>query len=185
MAATHSPVQIQGGKDLPFPATYKLSFSAEPGPADRGRLRPGSHHRPGHLAGQRSRHWIQQLSIKAIGREQRCARPSASRYASSARATGGMVDSGASKKIALLVFVAVLALWCGSAPVREPSARRRSARRSRTTRIGQVDIPEDEWSRRTLPEPGDPGPLATATVTQIRPAVDAFASDRLRTACRT
>lgn len=109
--ASHPPVQIQGGKDLPVSATYKLSFNQNPElptvdvyaqaptTAQAIALASGAVTGFSNFISQSDKNKLppnRRIEVRQLG-----------------AATGGLVDSGASKKIAVLIFAAVLALWCG------------------------------------------------------------------------
>jgi hypothetical protein len=109
--AAHAPVAIQGGKDLPAPATYKLSFLQNPdlttvdvyaeAPTTAQALRLAN----GAVTGLAN--FVNYLDGSNVPISKRI------EIRQLGGATGGIVDSGASKKIALLIFCAVLAMWCG------------------------------------------------------------------------
>jgi hypothetical protein len=109
--ATHAPVAIQGSKDLPAPASYKLSFLQNPdlptvdvyaeAPTTATAIALAN----GAVTGFAN--FVNQLSADGIPLGQRI------QVRKLGGATGGIVDSGASKKIAVLIFFAVLAMWCG------------------------------------------------------------------------
>ena len=174
MAATHSPVQIRGGKDLPFPATYKLSFVQNPdlptvdvyaqAPTTAQAISLAN----GAVTGFAN--LIKELDASSVAPAKRI------EVRQLGGATGGIVDSGASKKMTLLVFVAVLAIWCGMLLfVSRLRAQLRAAKQNDTDLL--VDIPEDEWSRLDATGPGDPGPFGDGDRDpRFAPAVDAFAS---------
>lgn len=110
--ASHAPVQIQGGKDTLAPATYKLSFNQNPDlptvdvyaqaptTAQAIALANGAVTGFSNFIAQRHEDQLsanKRILVRQLG-----------------SATGGLVDPGASKKIALFLFVLVLALWCGA-----------------------------------------------------------------------
>ena len=108
--ATHAPVQIVGGKNVPYPAIYKLSFVQNPdlptvdvfaeapttakaialaNGAVTGFANFVNHSDAANVPAAR------RVEVRQLG-----------------GATGGIVDAGASKKIAVLAFFGILAVWC-------------------------------------------------------------------------
>ena len=123
--ATHAPVAIKGGKNLPFPAIYKLSFvqnpdlptvdvyAQAPTTAQAIALANGAVTGFANFVNQLDGNNVplgKRIEVRQLG-----------------AATGGMVDPGASKKIAVLALLrrACNVVW--RRPVREPSARRNCA----------------------------------------------------------
>ena len=108
--ATHGPGELQGGKDVTLPATYKLSFVQNPdlptvdvyaqAPTTGQAISLAN----GAVTGFAS--FINRLDGESVPLAKRI------EVRQLGGATGGMVDSGASKKIAVLAFLAVLAIWC-------------------------------------------------------------------------
>ena len=109
--ASHAPVELKGGKDLPFPATYKLSlvqnpslptvdvYAQAPTTAQAISLANGAVTGFAKFVNQLAGDNVplaKRIEVRQLG-----------------AATGGVVDPGASKKIAVLIFFAVLAMWCG------------------------------------------------------------------------
>jgi hypothetical protein len=109
--ASHAPVEIKGGKDLPAPATYKLSFVQNPAlpTVDVYAQAPTTAQAIALANGAVTgfANFINQLDANNVPLGKRI------EVRRLGVATGGIVDSGASKKMAALVFFAVLALWCG------------------------------------------------------------------------
>jgi hypothetical protein len=108
--ATHAPVAISGGNDLPAPAIYKLDFLQNPSLptvqvfADAPTTAQAIALANGAVTGFAN--FINQLNANNVPQSQRI------EVRQLGRASGGMVDATASKKIALLVFIAVFAVWC-------------------------------------------------------------------------
>ena len=110
--ASHAPGEIKGGKSLPFPAIYKLSFVQNPdlptvdvyaqAPTTAQAISLAN----GAVTGFAN--FINQLDGNNVPLGKRI------EVRQLGGATGGVVDPGASKKIAVLIFVAVLAMWCGA-----------------------------------------------------------------------
>jgi hypothetical protein len=111
LPAVHAPTDIQGGKSMPAPVTYKLSFLQNPdlptvdvyaeAPTTAKAIALAN----GAVTGFAK--FISQLDGNNV--------PPAKRIEvrQLGGATGGIVDATASKKVAVLIFVAVLAIWCG------------------------------------------------------------------------
>lgn len=109
--ATHAPVAIANGKDQPAPALYELSFVQNPtlptvdvfakAPTTAQAIALAN----GAVTGFAD--YISQLNGNTVPLSKRVD------IRQLGGATGGMVDVGASKKIAALAFFAILLLWCG------------------------------------------------------------------------
>ena len=109
--ATHAPVEIKGGKGLPAPAIYKLSFVQNPtcrrwmctrkAPTTAQAISLAN----GAVTGFAN--FVNQLDGNNVPLGKRI------EVRQLGGATGGMVDPSASKKIAVLVFFGVFAMWCG------------------------------------------------------------------------
>ena len=109
--ATHAPVAIENGQDLPAPTIYKLYVRAEPVPSDCGRVRDGPHDRAGDRVGQRRRDRIRQLRQSAE-RDQRFAGRRASRSVSSARRPEASSIRARARASRSSPSSAVFAIWC-------------------------------------------------------------------------
>ena len=108
--ATHAPVAIKGNQNLPFPAIYKLSlvqnpdlptvdvYAQAPTTAKAIALANGA------VTGFAN--FVNQLEANNVPLSKRV------QVRQLGPATGGMVDAGASKKIAVLAFFGVLGMWC-------------------------------------------------------------------------
>ena len=155
--ATHAPVAIQDGKDLPAPATYKLSFLKNPdlptvdvyaeAPTTAQAIALAN----GAVTGFAN--FINQLDANNVPLGKRI------EVRQLGRATGGIVDSGASKKIAVLIFFAVLAMWCGVVLfVSRLLAQLRAAKKNGADDL--FDVLEDELTPAHAPGMGNPPPLA-------------------------
>lgn len=154
-AASHAPVQIQNGDNLPAPATYKLSFNQNPSlptvdvyaqaPTTAKAIALAN----GAVTGFRD--FISQWNRNKLPADKRI------EVRQLGAATGGLVDSGASKKIAVLIFVAVLALWCGL--VLFVSRLRAHLRAAKNTALSDSTGPADPFA---VPEEnlGQPGAAA-------------------------
>ena len=110
--ATHAPTAAQGGQLTAAPARYKLNFLQNPAlptvdvyaeaPTTKQAIALANGAVTGfsgyinNLENQSSVPAGQRITIRQAG-----------------SATGGVVDPGASKGLALMIFVVVLALWCG------------------------------------------------------------------------
>ena len=109
-AASHAATQIQSGQALPFPGIYKLSFVQNPSlptidiyaqaPSTKQAIALAN----GAVSGFAK--FIEQLDGDSVTHGQRI------NLTQLGPATGGTVDATASKKIAVLIFVGVLAAWC-------------------------------------------------------------------------
>jgi len=110
-AVTHAPVAIVNGQDVAAPAIYKLSFVQNPSLptvdvyADAPTTKQAIALANGAVTGFAN--FISQLNAKNVPQSERI------EIRQLGQATGGMVDASASKSIALLLFIAVFALWCG------------------------------------------------------------------------
>jgi hypothetical protein len=108
--ATHAPVAIVNGKEVPASATYKLSFVQNPSLptvdvyADAPTTAQAIALANGAVTGFAS--FVDQLPANNVPKSQRV------EIRQLGQATGGMVDASASKSTAVLVFVGVFALWC-------------------------------------------------------------------------
>lgn len=110
--ASHAPIVIRNGSDLPGPTTYKLSFVQNPdlptvdvyaqAPTTAKAIALANGAVSGFAA------LIAHLNANNVPIARRI------EVRSLGQATGGIVDPGASKKIAVFIFFAVLALWCGA-----------------------------------------------------------------------
>ena len=108
--ATHTPVDIVRGKDLPAPAVYKLSFVQNPSiptvdvyaqaPTTAKAIALAN----GAVTGFAN--FVSNLNATDVTQNERIL------VRQLGQATGGVVDPSAGKSIALLLFVGVLALWC-------------------------------------------------------------------------
>ena len=110
--ATHSPTALRGGRLVSAPATYKLDFLQNPevptvdvyavAPTTKQAIALANGAVTGFAA------YIGDLEAHGAiqGNQRIVVRPLGA-------ATGGVVDPGVSKTTAAMIFVAVLALWCG------------------------------------------------------------------------
>jgi hypothetical protein len=155
--ASHTPVAIQDGKDLPTPATYKLSFLQNPAlptvdvyveaPTTAQAIALAN----GAVTGFAN--FINQLDGNNVPLSKRI------EVRQLGGATGGIVDPGASKKIAVLIFFAVLAMWCGVVLfVSRLLAQLRAAKRNGADDL--FAVPEDELTPAPAPGMGNPPPLS-------------------------
>lgn len=142
--ATHAPVAIVGGKDRPAPATYELSFVQNPSlptvdvyaqaPTTKRAIALAN----GAVTGFAS--FMSHLDANHVSPSQGI------EVRQLGGATGGTVDPGADRKIAVLIFVGFVAMWCCLILfVSRVKADLRAARRSPTDEL--LAIPEP------LPEP--------------------------------
>lgn len=108
--ATHAPVDIVGGKDLPAPALYELSLVQNPSlpTVDVYAKAPTSKQAIALANGAVTgfANFVTQLNANNVPQGERI------EVRRLGQATGGIVDPSAGKSIAVLVFVAVFALWC-------------------------------------------------------------------------
>jgi hypothetical protein len=108
--ATHAPVDIVRGKDLTAPPIYELSFVQNPSlpTVDVIAKAPTTEKAialaDGAVTGFAK--FVSQLDANAVPQGEHV------EVRQLGQASGGVVDPGASKQIAALVFVAVLAAWC-------------------------------------------------------------------------
>ncbi len=149
-AATHAPVAIVGGKDLPGTKLYKLSlvqnpslptievYASAPTTAQAIALANGA------VTGFAT--FVNNLNAGNVPQSERVV------IRQLGAATGGLVDSSASKSMAVLIFVAVFAIWCWLVLyVNRTKANLRAAKRGGT----------DEASAMSEPHlPPMPGPFA-------------------------
>ncbi len=108
--ATHAPVAIVGGKDMPAPAKYELSFVQNPSiptvdvyakaPTTRKAIALAN----GAVTGFAN--FVSRLNANDVSQSHRV------EVRRLGQATGGVVDGSASKSTALLVFVGIFAVWC-------------------------------------------------------------------------
>ena len=128
--AAHSPTAIQGPREVAAPAKYKLQFLQNPllPTVDVYAEAPTTEQAIALANGAVTGFAAYITHLEAGG-----AVPSGKRIEirQLGGATGGVVDPGASKKIAGMIFVAVLALWCGL--VLFVDNLRGQVRRARTT----------------------------------------------------
>jgi hypothetical protein len=108
--STHAPVQTIGGKDAPYPAIYKLAFVQNP---DLPTIDVYAQAPTTAQAIALANGAVTGFS-KFVDHFQAATVPAANRVEvrSLGGATGGIVDAAASKKIAVLAFLGVLAAWC-------------------------------------------------------------------------
>ena len=151
-AASHTPVEIQNGKDLPAPATYKLSFVQNPDLptvdvyADAPTTAKAIALANGAVTGFAN--FIRQLDVNNVPLGNRI------EVRQLGGATGGIVDPGASKKTAVLIFFAVVAVWCGVVLfVSRLLAQLRAAKQNGTD--DDFAVPEQELSRVDAPAMDD------------------------------
>lgn len=108
--ATHAPVDIVRGKDLPFPANYELSFVQNPSlpTVDVFAKAPTTAQAIALANGAVTgfANFVSQLNGTNVPQAKRV------EVRQLGGATGGVVDSSASKSIGLLVFIGVFAVWC-------------------------------------------------------------------------
>jgi hypothetical protein len=152
LAASHAPVEIQNGKDLPGPAIYKLSFVQNPDLptvdvyADAPTTAKAIALANGAVTGFAN--FIRQLDVNNVPLGDRI------EVRQLGGATGGIVDPGASKKIAVLIFLAVVAVWCGVVLlVSRLLAELRAAKRNGTD--DGFAVPEQELPRVDAPAMDD------------------------------
>ena len=107
---THAPVHVAGGKHRSAPGTYELSFVQNPSlpTVDVFAKAPTTAQAialaDGAVTGFAN--FVDQLNANKVSQGHRI------EVRGLGQATGGLVDPSASKEIAVLVFVAVLAAWC-------------------------------------------------------------------------
>jgi hypothetical protein len=165
-AVTHAPVAIVNGQDVAAPAIYKLSFVQNPSLptidvyADAPTTKEAIALANGAVTGFAS--FISQLNANNVPQSERID------IRQLGQATGGMVDASASKSMALLVFVAVFALWCGI--VLFASRLRANLRAARQGDVEPFAVPTDSLPR--FPSPGIADDLP-----RFAPAADAHDAD--------
>jgi hypothetical protein len=152
--ATHAPVVIRSGKDLPAPATYKLSFVMNPSlptvtvyaeapTTDRAVALAN-----GAVSGFAS--FINKLDGKNVPPRERI------QVRQLGGATGGIVAPSASKTTAVLIFFGVFALWCGLVLFADRLiAQVRAARKDEATdqlvAVAETELPPAHAPGMTLP----------------------------------
>jgi hypothetical protein len=138
--ATHDPVAILDGKDLPAGKVYKLSFVQNPSlptvdvyasaPTTAQAIALANGAVTGFAA------FVNQLNAGKVPQSERID------IRQLGPATGGIVDPAASKSIALLVFLVVFAIWCWLVLwVTRFRANLRAAKSSRTDEIPGIPEP--------------------------------------------
>lgn len=182
--AIHAPV-VAGGKNLPASSPYELSFVQNPSvptvdvyakaPTTAEAIKLANGAVTGFAA------FVNQLGPNNVPQGERID------IRQLGQATGGVVDPGASKKIALLVFVAVFAVWCFIVlSVSRVRADLRTAKQSDTDDLfaiperahPPVAAPAVSTDVRRFVAAGDPRD-AEADVT-ARPAHRAWATTKLK-----
>jgi len=168
--ATHAPVEVVDGQELPAPPTYQLSFVQNPSlpTVDVNAQAPTTKQAialaDGAVTGFAN--FINHLNATGVTLGRRV------EVRQMGRATGGVVDPGAGKKIGILAFLGVFALWCGIVLyVDRLKADLRAAKDSRAvlgvhTGITQAAEPSLPSTSRTGSEPRQrlmPPPEATRT----------------------
>jgi hypothetical protein len=152
--AAHTPVAIQGGRDVPAKSNYTLSFNQNPllptvevdaqAPTTAQAIALANGAVTGfsafltHLEAGNSVSPAKSIVVSELG-----------------AATGGIVDSGASSKLAGIIFIAVFLLWCGLVLfVRNLAGHLRVARAERAQESGSASLPDREVAL-DHPEPED------------------------------
>jgi hypothetical protein len=109
--ATHPPVEVVDGQEQPAPPTYQLSFVQNPSlpTVDVNAQAPTTKQAIALANGAVTgfANFIDHLNATGVTQVRRV------EVRRMGLATGGIVDPGAGKKIGILAFVAVFALWCG------------------------------------------------------------------------
>jgi hypothetical protein len=109
-SATHAPVDIVHGKDLPAAPNYELSFVQNPSlpTVDVYAKAPTTAQAIALANGAVTgfANFVSQLNANHVPQAERV------QVRQLGGATGGLVDPSASKSIGLLVFIAVFAVWC-------------------------------------------------------------------------
>lgn len=109
--ASHAPTAIKGGKDMAAPATYKLSMVQNPSlPTVDVYAQAPTTAQAISLANGAVTGFVKFVNQLAGNNVPLAKRVEVRQLGG---ATGGVVAPGASKKIAVLAFIAVLAIWCG------------------------------------------------------------------------
>jgi hypothetical protein len=112
--AAHAPVAIRGGRDVAAPANYKLQLLQNPLlPTVDVYAEAPTTERAIALANGAVTGFGAFMNHLYAGSGFPVAPNKRIEIRSLGGATGGVVDPGASKKIAAMIFLAVLALWCG------------------------------------------------------------------------
>ncbi len=167
--ASHAPVAIVNGKDLPAPTTYELSFVQNPSlpTVDVYAQAPTTEQAialaDGAVTGFAE--FINHLNANHVPRGQRI------EIRQLGQATGGIVDPGAGKKIGVLVFLVVFAMWCSFVLfVTRVRAELRAAEQTRAGRgvqsgTAQTAGPSMYSPSRAIPDPRQPSLPRTATRT--------------------
>lgn len=140
--ATHAPVDVVGGKDLAAAAIYKLSLvqnSSLPTVdvyADAPTTTQAIALANGAVTGFAN--FVNQLNANNVPQGERIL------VRQLGQATGGMVDPSASKKIAVLAFIGVFAVWC--CLVLFASNLRANLRAAKERDVGDLlTVPEDPF----------------------------------------
>jgi hypothetical protein len=155
--ATHSPTAVQGGHLVWAPSHYKLDFLQNPelptvdvyaeAPTTKQAIALANGAVNGfgaYIADLEARNTIpagHRIEVRQLG-----------------GATGGVVDAGASKTLAAMVFVAVLVLWCGLVLL-VPNLRGQLRAAQITDPGGALHVPQSHDTESTPPAPQDPFPL--------------------------
>ena len=109
-SVAHTPVHVVRGKDLSAPALYELSFVQNPSlpTVDVYAKAPTTAQAVALADGAVTgfANFVDTLNANTVSQGQRV------EVRRLGQATGGVVDASASKEIAFLVFVAVVAVWC-------------------------------------------------------------------------
>ena len=160
--ATHAPVAIVGGKDLPAPALYELSFVQNPSlpTVDVDAKAPSTAQAIALANGAVTgfANYVSQLNAKDVPQGERV------EVRQLGQATGGTVDPSAGKSIAVLAFIGVFALWCCSVLfVSRLLADLRAAKR---------DGVDDLFATPDHPLPGVAAPAVTSDLRRFAPAAD-------------
>ena len=162
-------VAIVNGKEVPAPATYELSFVQNPSlpTVDVYAQAPTTEKAialaDGAVTGFAE--FINHLNANGVPQRERV------EIRQLGQATGGIVDPGAGKKIGVLVFLAVFAMWCWF--VLFVSRVRADLRATQQTRLAsgvhsgtaQTAGPSMRGQSRTIPEPRQASLPRTATRT--------------------
>ena len=161
--ATHAPTAPQGGQLTSVPAGYKLNFLQNPqlptvnvyaeAPTTKQAIALANGAVTGFAA------YIHSLdSQSSVPPGQRLA------IRQAGPATGGVVDPGANKKLAAIIFVLVFTLWCALVLfVTNVRAQLRSARAARhqpddAAALAHASLPQDVDTRLTVSDIGELSP---------------------------
>jgi hypothetical protein len=158
--ATHAPVALVDGKDLAAPENYKLSFVQNPSLptvdvyADAPTTAQAITLANGAVTGFAN--YISQQNVARVPQGERIV------IRQLGQATGGLVDATASKKIAVLAFVGVFALWCSVVLF---MSRLRANLRTARQNGAEVRFPPSysEFPTMDLPDVADEFPRSAAT----------------------